>query len=382
MKYLKYGCYLFVIIVYCSCRKPDKIQRPEYYQGDSYSLMFEGFWEAMNVNYPLWDVDSTDWDKVYTEYKPLFDKLDIGNVQDGKRANRYFSTMLAKIQDGHFSFQRGNFKFFPVEERYKIQRATDLINDGIPEEHYTTTIPDIYLNPGNFIKVQRQDTYVSLGEIKANPGIFYLRISEFPGFADTNAFGNIFDRFVTIIDKSDDVATRGLIIDVRNNPGGVVDDLDFVVGKLLNKKLHYGANRAKRGNGRLDYGPWVPAYVNPRAGSGGFRKPVVVLANTETISMGEATVMAIKTMPNGTFVGSRTFGALAGGYDSIAANGGSFKIMGIAVNCPPVVFRLLDGNRYEGIGLPPDIPVKNDMAAIENKQDLQLEAAIKVITKQ
>ena len=37
--------------------------------------LFESLWSGLNYNYVFWDIDPTDWDDVYSVYKPRFDSL-------------------------------------------------------------------------------------------------------------------------------------------------------------------------------------------------------------------------------------------------------------------------------------------------------------------
>ena len=41
----------------------------------NWSQLFDAYWSGMNYNYVFWDIDPTDWDAVYREYKPRFDDL-------------------------------------------------------------------------------------------------------------------------------------------------------------------------------------------------------------------------------------------------------------------------------------------------------------------
>src|SRR6185437_11454529 len=135
---------------------------------------------------------------------------------------------------------------------------------------------------------------------------------------------------------------------------------------------------------RLDYSPWAPAVVKPWAG--GFvnvQAPIVVLADHLSVSMSELVTMAIKTMPNGKFIGTRTWGANGPLTSSVYFDGGQFTIGGSAwgssgymfVYTSSSMFKSLNGDIYEGVGVPPDIYARETTQAYLNGHDLVLDAA-------
>jgi len=106
----------------------------------------------------------------------------------------------------------------------------------------------------------------------------------------------------------------GIIIDVRNNGGGIVNDYQYVVGALLPSGGWASHTlRMKNGIGRLDYGPLTPFYVMTYENEHEVinDRPIVALANCVTISMAENTVWGVQSQPNGCFIGTRTYGGLS-----------------------------------------------------------------------
>lgn len=78
----------------------------EYLDDGTWSGIFEGYWHGMNENYVFWDVDGTDWDRVYSEYLPKFQALGKYDDDDGKNetAARYFYDISCNLSDGHYGF--------------------------------------------------------------------------------------------------------------------------------------------------------------------------------------------------------------------------------------------------------------------------------------
>ena len=98
-----YFIFLITVISIISCREelPD-LKHPKDYNTDDLLSIFDSFWTGMNNNYIFWDVDSTDWDAVYTKYRPLFSKLNIHDTSDIKTAHFYFQEITAGLVEGHF----------------------------------------------------------------------------------------------------------------------------------------------------------------------------------------------------------------------------------------------------------------------------------------
>jgi carboxyl-terminal processing protease len=96
-----------------------------------------------------------------------------------------------------------------------------------------------------------------------------------------------------------------------------------------------------------------------------------VLTDRYTISAGERSVMAFKTLPNVTLMGDTTNGAHGTMIGRELANGWFYSLV-------PQKVELFDGKSYEGIGLAPDIPVKNQLSEIESGTDKILQTAIEI----
>jgi len=172
--------------------------------------------------------------------------------------------------------------------------------------------------------------------------------------------------------------------------------LNFLVGSLISSPLSIGYTRSKSGNGRLDYTPWAPAMVTPKAGATAFTKPIVVLADGESVSMAELTTMALKQLPNTKVVGDTTWGATGPLTDNSVFNAGSFSFGKVYSNIETgastyygntytssVMFKYMDGKIYEGKGFPPDYTIKPTLQQVlvsnTTVDDPQLDKAISLL---
>ena len=87
-----------------ACREDDPaVFNPEDELGfKSWSAVFESYWNGMNYSYAFWDIDSTDWDQVYREYKPRFEGLEFKNAEDSLKVKELFEEIVGNLIDQHY----------------------------------------------------------------------------------------------------------------------------------------------------------------------------------------------------------------------------------------------------------------------------------------
>ena len=182
---------------------------------------------------------------------------------------------------------------------------------------------------------------------------------------------------------------KGVIIDVRGNGGGFLNDSKYVLGALMPAGGFQDCNaRFKRGSGRFDYSPLLPQ-IMPTMDSAHVTvtEPVVVLCNCMSVSMAEHTSYGAKIMENGTLIGTRTWGGFSALSSTETYTNNYAGYVGIKdvtpVFCyvPQEVAFTLDGKVVEGYGIDPDIEVELDAAALDNGSgpDSQLDRALQFI---
>ena len=55
----------------------------------NFSQVFDAFWNDMSTNYLYWDIDTTNWDAVYSHYKPIFTELNLQSTSDVRKSVNY-----------------------------------------------------------------------------------------------------------------------------------------------------------------------------------------------------------------------------------------------------------------------------------------------------
>ena len=382
MKHISLLVGLFLLVSVAACREElPQINPPEQYRKGSLSQEFEAFWNGMNNNYLFWYIDPTDWNEVYRIYKPLFAQLNVYEEDDQQQAYTYYQEMTAQLVDSHYSLIPVDDDVSQISPALSRVRKRPDFHNPIPTAHYQQTVFKNYLNQNGLVGFSQDSSAVLVAGKLKNTNTLYFRIPKFDvknWYTQENRSAKAVIQYV--FDELQKSGLDGIILDVRGNPGGNTADLNFLIGRLTDKPYVYGANRAKGGMGRLDYLPWVEASVYPPTGAKAFGKPVVVLADMFSVSMSEATVMAVKALPagNGKIVGERTWGGMGAVTDNASFNGGQFSSTMLikTVYCSSMMFRYKDGKIYEGIGFPPDVDAKYDGQALQNGRDTQLEAAM------
>lgn len=382
-----------------SCRKDaPELMNPGETEPLTLSQVFKAFWHGMNNSYGFWDIDPTDWDRVYDEYLPLFEALDGTDYETEEEEAELFATMqtlytqmCGTLIDHHLGiafFLGSEYKFTVLPGRLEIE-TRDYFHDEIIENIIPACI-EVNKQAGRieeFMQGRYEDDDSNMTAVSYKiDGVIYLYFSE---FAFSNALQKdpggpveqVLRNYQRMILETPDI--KGVIIDVRDNGGGLLADTQEVFAPMIDTDLLIGYTRLKEGLGRFDYGPWVPCIVSPAENHRKVEAPIVVLANLHSVSMSEMTCMAVSALPNGCVVGERTYGGtgpLAGDYKfaySGAWNNNVLKIYGSTA-----VMKDARGKIHEGVGIVPHIEVLQTPeveAEMRSGVDPQLERALEYI---
>ncbi len=377
------------VLFLSSCRKDlANVETPESYIGGSMSEVFDAFWNGMNNNYVFWDIDTTNWDNMRSIYKPVFDKLNINDSNDVRKSISYFRAMADGLIDSHYNLSFGDpVSDSAISPAYDRKLKAGILRQGFYLYGYDA---EYYLDSGSIVGgtdsvnlLEGNSTDALAGTI-SNGAVLFLGFNQFHlkasyEAADNNGVKQALQFFINYL-RNPPSNFKGVVIDVRANPGGSVEDLNFLVGNLIGSKLKIGYTRYKSGNGRLDYTPWADAIVTPQSGAKAVTVPMVALTDIYSTSMAELTAMAIHTLSNGHTVGERTWGANGPLTGNEILNGGQFTAANfLFAYTSSSMFKYIDGKIYEGIGFPPDYPVPFDLNAFQTYGDTQLEKALSLM---
>lgn len=201
------------------------------------------------------------------------------------------------------------------------------------------------------------------------PTVAHEMLKDDIGYIQVSSFDKVtVNQFKEAVDDLESQGEKGLIIDLRDNGGGlltsVIDMLDYMLpeGLLMYTETKYGRD--------AEYSSTNDEY---------FDKPVVVLINGNTASASEVFTGAIQDYHMGTVVGTTSFGK--GIVQSVMPlkDGSAIKLTTSKYFTP-------NGRNIHGTGLEPDVTVELDdevknKIVITKKEDNQLQAAIEEMKK-
>ena len=189
------------------------------------------------------------------------------------------------------------------------------------------------------------------------------------GYISIASFDDVtVNQFLTALEDLENQGETALIIDLRNNGGGLVSSAGSILDRLLPEGLivytedKYG-NREELKSDAENY----------------FDKPLAVLVNGNSASASEIFAGAIKDYGIGTLVGTQTFG-----------KGIVQKVYplsdGTAVKLTVSKYYTPKGNNIHGIGISPDVEVELDAdvanaITIPEEKDNQLQKAVEILTE-
>ncbi|MGN0187110.1 MAG: S41 family peptidase [Paludibacteraceae bacterium] len=358
---------------------------------------FEVVWNGINNGYAFWDIDPTDWDSVYTVYKPRFEELSNQSSVPTSTLQQYYADMCSRFVDHHMAIVIRNPK--PAADD---TITAFVINPGYNEVKQRNYYHDRFSDSLLLVSIDKLRSKVlidtcaycntSNGSILACNigGIAYLHLSKFMLTETLNntdsssqAIADVYHVFYEQALHSPDL--KGIILDQRGNVGGYVNDFDYVLAPFIDQPLTLGTTRRKEGLARYDYSVWIPFTIEPAAEHRALEVPIVALADINSVSMGELTTYAVTLLPNGCFIGERTFGAHGPLFNNFEINySGTFGDKNLQTTKHYVymsndVFRTNDGTILEGQGFRPNHQVLFNNEKMNAGDDVQLNAAIDLI---
>jgi C-terminal processing protease CtpA/Prc len=163
--------------------------------------------------------------------------------------------------------------------------------------------------------------------------------------------------------------TRAIVFDVRNYPNGTL----YLIAQRLNPQAVPFVQFTTPDYSRPGTTIWgLSLTAGPSANPDYYRGKVILLGDERTQSHAEFTMMALRTAPNVTIVGSQTAGA-DGNVSLIALPGGiRTYFSGLGVFYP-------DHSPTQRVGIVPDVPAYPTIAGIQNGVDDVLEAALALV---
>lgn len=212
------------------------------------------------------------------------------------------------------------------------------------------------------LKVMRGEVNVSnVTSRMLDENIGYINLFQFSG--------DVVAGFETALKSLQKDGARGLIIDLRNNPGGILDDVVAIADELLPKGcVVYIEDRA---GSRQDY------YSDEAC----CELPLVILVNEMSASASEILAAAVQDYDCGSVVGVRTYGkGVVQTIETIGKDGAGIQYTSSCYYTP-------EGRSINGTGVEPDIVVESEgyvsySGIPEPELDAQLRRAMEILMEE
>lgn len=334
------------LVTLASCEKFETVKEVN----TDFKTNFDTFWTMIDEQYSFLDYKNIDWDAVYDEMLP--------RVEAAQTEQQFFNVLessLDYLRDGHV-WMRSPFKYYGC--------TGYLYNDEgerYPVNYYSSLVSSNYLNEA-FIT---WDNNVRYGVIERDGHKYtYIYYSQFTKDWTDREFAYLQD----MIDS-----TEGIILDIRNNPGGGFVWGVTLAGHFFDEKTLVGYNMLKGGTGHSDFMEPSPIYVTPSKTNNWADKKTILLTNRDVYSTANYFTNMLKHAKNVTQIGGITGG------------GGGLPTTQYLPNGWLVVFStntILDSNKeHVENGIAPDIEVTITDADVDAGRDTIIERALEELMK-
>jgi len=202
-----------------------------------------------------------------------------------------------------------------------------------------TIMREGFAKPKDFVVTRATIAIKSVRAKTLEPGYGYLRLSQFQS-TTAKDLGQALTKL-----EQENQPLKGLILDMRNNPGGLLDQAVKVSDEFLDEGLIvYTGGRLKSQDMRFE------AHANTRP----HRYPIVVLVNEGSASAAEIVAGALQDHKRAVVVGVETFGK--GSVQTVMPlrNGAALRLTTSLYYTP-------SGRSIQAKGIEPDIAVEREL---------------------
>lgn len=322
---------LIVLSIFLSGCK-DEIDLPNTPRGN-----FEALWQILDEHYCFFKYKQIDWDEVHDRYSARIKD----NISD-ESLFKILGEMLAELKDGHTN----------LYSSFDIARYWSWFEDYAP--NFYPHLQDKYM----------KDDYQIAGGIRYrilpdNIGYMY-----YPSFSYNVGESNL-DQIMYKLSVCD-----GIIIDIRNNGGGDLTNVDVIASRFTNERVLVGFIVHKTGRGHDDFSDPYPRYINPSSRHR-YQKKVVLLTNRSSYSAANDFTNVMRQLPQVTVIGDKTGGGGGLPFSSELPNGWSVRFSASPMFDPNM-------NQME-FGIDPDEWVSITKEDLDREVDTILERAIEIL---
>lgn len=263
---------------------------------------FDALSDIVAQRYCFFKEKNIDWNEVSSRYRAK-----VNQETNPIELFDILSEMLYELQDGHVNLS----SYFSTS--YYRKWWSDY-----PQDFDLRTLQEYYLKFNYY-----QTSGISYVMFVPD-SIGYMYYPSFSaGIGETNL-----DYILALLHKS-----KGLIIDIRDNGGGMLTNIDRLVGRFISKPTVGGYIRHKTGPGPDDFSePYEIVYQPADKGRVQYFGPIVVLTNRSCFSAANNFTAVMKGLPDVTIAGARTGGGGGLPFSSEIPNGWSVRFSACPIN--------------------------------------------------
>ena len=309
---------------------------------------FEVLWKTFHERYPFFELRNVNWKRQYDIFRPqVTSKTSDDELFD------IFCRMLGPLNDGHVELKArasGDRKTRSFNSEKEPRFYQEFTRREI-KQLFKTSEQTLVRN--GFGQPTETDAWM----------LHYCRSSEFGYLRILELEGITKRRLTTALDKIglDFKDLKGIIIDIRDNPGGDDHIVITIINRFCDRKRVAFHRKTKIGPGENDFAPLKTWYLEPEGGSQ-FTGPIVLLTCDAVFSGAEVFALAIKELPQVTIIGDHTNGIFSYQLEKNLPNGWEYRLS-------YQVYLSADMVCYEATGVPADIELLNKKVDIENDFD-------------
>jgi len=320
--------------------------------------ILKGLFEALGDPYSIY-MTKSEYDSFKTQTQGTYGGIGIV-VTPGEDG---YITVVTPIEDtpGYRAGIRSGDKIIKVDNKEvvaeKLDEAVAMMKGKPGTEVNLTLLKANSLTPVN-ITIKREE--IRLKTVKSQvleDQIGYIRITMFD---EKTA-----EDFKTHLKELESKGIKGLILDLRNNPGGSLQECVKIADELLGEQIIvYTMDRAN--NKQIE-----------RSDARKVNYPYVLLVNEGSASASEIITGAVKDTKSGTIIGTKTFGKGLVQMVKELNDGSGFKLTISQYYTP-------NGNYIHGEGIEPDIYIDlpeelKEKSELTLEEDIQLQKGIEVL---
>lgn len=314
--------------------------------------MYAGVVDALNDPYSVY-YTAEEWNQLMQETEGIYYGIGAYLSIDPTTTLAKISGVIAGTPAEEAGLRENDIIYMVDGESVQGMELTEIVSRVKGEENTTVHLTIVREGETDYLEMDVTRAKIESPTVTYemyDNGVGYIRITEFDDVT--------VNQFTTAMDSIKEADAKGLILDLRSNPGGSLTAVVDIARQMLPKGLvvYTEDKNGKREEYTCD-------------GKQELQIPLVVLVNGNSASASEILSGAIKDYGIGTLIGTTTFGKGIVQRILPLTDGTALKLTISAYYTP-------NGNNIHGIGIEPDIACELDNEAYYNDGiDNQLEKA-------